>query len=154
MVRKRSKRVEIATDIAAPASIAFDIVADPRNHPRIDGSGTLTGLIFGPERLAMGSRFGMKMRMVVPYRMTNVVIAFAEGSEIGWRHLGRHVWRYTFVPLGDNSVRVTESFEWNRSPIGVIYPAAGVVGRNLLAMRRTLGVLKELAEAEYRKNST
>ncbi len=151
---RRAKRVEVAIVIAAPAVLVFDILADPRNHPRIDGSGTLTSLIFGPERLSMGARFGMRMRMGIPYRMTNLVTVFSEGSEIGWRHVGRHVWRYSLTPLGPESTRVAEIFEWDRAPLGPIYPAAGVIARNLMAMRRTLGALQELAEGEYRRAST
>ena len=33
--------VSASTTIAAPAATVFDILADPRQHPRIDGSGTV-----------------------------------------------------------------------------------------------------------------
>ena len=41
----------------------------------------------------------MKMKILVPYKMMNTVVEFEEGSRIGWRHVGGHVWRYILEPV-------------------------------------------------------
>lgn len=105
--------------VASPPGAIFDLLADPRRHHEIDGSGSVVASqIDAPERLSLGARFGMKMRIVVPYRITNEVVEFEEGRRIAWRHLGGHVWRYVLEPV-EGGTKVTEQFDWtnNRSPI-------------------------------------
>ena len=43
--------VSASTTIAAPPSTVFAILADARQHPRIDGSGTVLGLADGPDQI-------------------------------------------------------------------------------------------------------
>ncbi|MBV9291086.1 MAG: hypothetical protein JO222_01455, partial [Frankiales bacterium] len=47
--------------IPAPPADIFRLVADPRRHKDIDGSGTVRDAKDLPERLALGSTFGMNM---------------------------------------------------------------------------------------------
>ena len=129
--------------IAAPRQRLFDLVADPAMHPRIDGSGTVLGpTAGGPERLALGARFGMGMRMGLPYRTGNRVVEFEEGRRIGWWHLNRAVWRWEFADV-EGGTRVTESFDWSRSPVKPLM--ARFASRNAAAMRRSLERLEGLA---------
>jgi hypothetical protein len=146
MMRYPQKVVSAEIAIYAPAHKIFDFVAKPRNHSLMDGSGTVVESSFGPDRLYPEAMFGMRMHLVVPYRITNKVVSFEEGEEIAWRHVGRHVWRYRFEPVTDEETKVVESFEWDRAPLGPLYELTGTIGRNLLAMRRTLSRLKELME--------
>lgn len=59
--------------IDAPADRIFDVLADPRRHPDFDGSGSVRGAISGPQRLSLGAKFGMDMRLGVPYRVSSRV---------------------------------------------------------------------------------
>ena len=93
----RSARIHID----APASEIFDVIRRPSMHSRFDGSGTVQGSVRGPERLELGSRFGMAMRIKVPYTMTNEVVEFEPDRLIAWRHIGRHRWRYELEPISD-----------------------------------------------------
>lgn len=97
--------------VPAPPSQVFDLLADPRRHAEIDGSGTVRGQVEGPERLSLGARFGMRMHLVVPYRMTSEVVELEPDRRIAWRHLGHHVWRYELEPV-DGGTLVTETFDW------------------------------------------
>ena len=66
------RRVSRSVEVAAPAEELFAIVADPRRHSEIDGSGTVRVNIAAPAKLAAGDRFSTKMRMFgLPYRITS-----------------------------------------------------------------------------------
>jgi uncharacterized protein YndB with AHSA1/START domain len=98
-------------NIKAPAAQIFDLLADPRCHSLFDGSGTIQGNISGPVRLHLGAKFGMAMKIKVPYRITNTVVAFEEGRKISWCHLMKWTWSYELVDLGDEQTQVTETFD-------------------------------------------
>jgi hypothetical protein len=137
-------QVSTSRIIAADRQALFDLVADPAMHPVIDGSGSVQALRGEPDRLSIGARFGMDMRIGAPYRITNVVVEFEEGQLLAWRHFHGHRWRYRFEDV-EGGTRVTETFDWARarSRLGVVllgYPA-----RNLRSMRATLVRLEELA---------
>ena len=97
--------------INAPASEIFDVIARPAMHPVIDGSNSVKGVNFGPERLSMGAKFGMRMQIGIRYRITNTVVEFKENEVIAWRHLGGWVWRYELKTIAPNQTVVTESFD-------------------------------------------
>lgn len=107
--------------IAAPADQIFDVLADPREHSHFDGSGTVRGpLPTSPARLALGTKFGMSMRLGVPYRMTNTVVEFEEGQRIAWHHIGGHIWRYELEPCdGETLVRETADYTTSRTKLYV-----------------------------------
>src|ERR1700712_238881 len=98
--------------VAATPEQVFDLLADPRRHPELDGSGTVKGAVRGPSRLSLGATFGMRMRIGLPYLIRNTVVEFEENRRIAWRHFGRHIWRYELEPV-DGGTRVTETFDWS-----------------------------------------
>jgi uncharacterized protein YndB with AHSA1/START domain len=136
------RKVSASRVIAAPPERIFDVLADPAQHREIDGSGSVQGVRGGaPARLSLGARFGMNMRIGVPYLISNEVVEFEEGRRIGWRHLMRHVWRYELEPVdvdGVPSTRVTETFDWGPAPGGALYPLLGFPRSNLRAIEATL----------------
>ncbi|MDS1269894.1 SRPBCC family protein [Lipingzhangella sp. LS1_29] len=141
------RRVSRSVIIAAPADRIFDILATPDRHAELDGSGSVQGLMTGPPRLERGSRFGMRMRLGVPYRITNRVVEFEEGRRIAWRHFGLHRWRWTLEPLDDGTTRVTETFDYDNA-LAWFYVLSGWPARNARGIEDTLPRLKELAESE------
>ena len=102
--------------ISAPATQIFDLLADPRCHSLFDGSGTIQGSISGPVRLHLGARFGMAMKIKVPYRITNTVVAFEEGRKISWCHLMKWTWNYQLEEMANSKTRVTETFDAREIP--------------------------------------
>ena len=131
--------------IPADAQLLFDIVADPRMHPVIDGSGTVQAARDGdPERLALGAKFGMDMKLGAPYRITNTVVEFEEGQRIAWRHFNGHIWRYEFEPV-EGGTKVTEQWDarpvWNR----LLLRLSGFPARNRAGIQATLRRLGEVA---------
>ena len=103
-------------DISAPAQQIFDLIADPRCHQLFDGSGTVQGSISGPIRLHLGAKFGMAMKIRLPYRITNTVVAFEEGRKISWCHLMKWTWSYELEGLSNGATRVTETFDAREIP--------------------------------------
>lgn len=144
--------VSDSTTIDAPPAVVFAIVSDPRQHPRIDGSGSLQGVITGPERLtAKGDTFGMDMKLFgLPYKIRNKVVEFEADRRIAWRHFGAHRWRYELEPTEDGGTRVTETFDYTRyDPISAAaLRAAGFPERNRKGIAATLVRLKEAAESD------
>ena len=103
--------------INAPAEKIFAVLENPHRHKEIDGSATIQENISGPEKLVLGSKFGMKMHLGVDYRIRNTVVEYSENSLIGWRHVGRWIWRYELVNMGPNLTQVTETFDASRAPL-------------------------------------
>ncbi len=135
--------------IDAPAHVIFDILADPRQHSRIDGSGSVQEVTIGPERLSEGAKFGARMKMFgMPYKITNRVVEFEEDARIAWRHFGGHRWRYLLEPLGESQTTVTEQFDYSHHPaLGArAIEAAKFPARNRQGITATLTTLKAVAE--------
>ena len=142
--------VSVGRVVAAPAEDVFALLADPRRHREIDGSGTLRDIVDGPGRLHRGARFGMQMQLGGPYRMTNTVVVFEEGRRIAWQprpsnaaaalFIGGRIWRYELEPVdGGTLVRETWDVRQERFPLPLLAMRA-TVRRN---MARTLERLEE-----------
>ncbi|GAA4718728.1 SRPBCC family protein [Pedococcus ginsenosidimutans] len=146
--------VSSSIDVAAPADVVFGILADPRQHARIDGSGSVRDTVSGPERLERGATFGVDMKLGgVPYRISNRVVEFEEGRRIAWRHFGGHRWRYELEPVAGGGTRVTESFDYSMyaAPQRLLVEALGFPSRNRRGIEQTLRTLKAVAEADARE---
>lgn len=143
-IHDHGKVVSRSTVVPASADKIFDLLADARRHREFDGSGTVReAFVDAPERLALGSKFGMKMRIVVPYSMTNTVVEFEEGRRIAWRHLGGHVWRYVLEPV-EGGTRVTEEFDWSTNRAPLMLKVMNAQKNNATAIDKTLTRLAEI----------
>lgn len=132
--------------IAAPRETLFNIVADPKRHSEIDGSGTVKGeLVSSHERLELGSKFGMKMRKGINYRMTNTVVEFEEGARIAWKPAGNYIWRYTFEDVPGGTL-VTEQWDARKFKMRHLLALIGVPKSTKRALEATLGRLTDLTE--------
>lgn len=131
------KIVSVSQFVPATPQQVFDVLANPRMHPVIDGSGTVRGELHAPARLSLGAKFGMSMRVRFPYRITNTVVEFEEARQIGWRHFGGHVWRYLLTPV-EGGTMVTEQFDYSHNRANWFLRAMNAVSNNEVAMRKTL----------------
>jgi uncharacterized protein YndB with AHSA1/START domain len=134
--------------INAPASKIFELIANPRAHASFDGSGSIEKSISGPERLYQGAKFGMSMKIKVPYRITNTVVAFEENKKITWCHLMKWTWSYELHDLGKSTTQVTEIFDGHSIPAFSRWwlKKTGAVARNPKFMAKSLVQLKALCE--------
>lgn len=133
------RQVSASRVINAPAFEIFELLVDPAKHPLIDGSGTVLAAL-GREgrRLSLGDRFGMDMKMGLPYKIRNTVVEFEEGSLIAWRHFYGHRWRWQLKDLGDGRTEVTETFDWSTAWSGFLLERVKFPAKNLKAIRATL----------------
>lgn len=134
--------------IHASSKEIFDILATPTRHSEIDGSNTVKGNISGPERLYLSAKFGMKMKYVIPYRITNTVVEYDENRLIAWRHFGGHIWRYKLVDVTDNgnlpATEVTECFDYSMARSVKLIQLIDAPIRNLNSIEKTLDRLEKL----------
>lgn len=138
--------VSATRTVAAPAPDIFDLLATPRRHSEIDGSGSVRGVQKRtPERLSAGAKFGMEMRIGLPYKILNEVVEFEEPTRIAWRHFGGHVWRYLLDPVDEHHTRVTEQFDTTGSRAPAVMAVIGAKRRNAKAINATLERLQRWA---------
>lgn len=137
--------------ITAPPEKIFALLADPSRHPDIDGSGSVKAAKDSPERLALGSKFGMSMKLGIKYSMVSEVIEFEDGRRIAWqsrppgsigsRFGGGRIWRYELEPV-DGGTRVRETWDISQEKIKAMVRPARKKTRE--AMDATLGRIQDL----------
>lgn len=111
------RQVSVSRVIAAPPEAIFAVVADATRHADFDGSDSVKSAVGEPQPLTLGTKFGMNMRIGLPYRISNEVVEYDQDRLIAWQHFGKHRWRYELEPV-DGGTKVTETFDWStaRSP--------------------------------------
>ncbi|MEY3935498.1 MAG: hypothetical protein RI901_928 [Actinomycetota bacterium] len=129
--------------INKPSSELFNFIANPKNHPKIDGSKMVRGKAYGPKRLSMNSWFVMRQLRTIPYFMPNKVVEFEEGKLIAWRNASPSRWRYEFVTQSDGSTQVTQYLDCSRTPSKL---AKSELSWAAKAMAKTLVRFKEHIE--------
>lgn len=127
--------VRVSRRIEAPAADIFRVLADPRRHLEIDGSGMLRGAVSDAVVTGVGDVFTMRMYFSEygDYEMDNHVVEFEQDRRIGWEPVaGRghpdtvpgstaearwgHVWGYELTPDGLDATIVTEIYDCSRAP--------------------------------------
>ena len=143
------RQVSVSRVIQAPAADIFELLADAARQADFDGSGMVQNVRGESQRLELGSKFGMDMRMgKFPYRISSNVVEFEEGRLIAWAHLGKHRWRYELEPVDDGAAtKVTETFDWSTAVIPKAIEVAGYPKRHPASMEATLERLAGIVES-------
>ena len=145
-VDMKARRTSASRRINATPEVIFEILTDPAKHPLIDGSGIVQTLGEHYDKLEMGSRFAMSMKLrLIPYRMRSTVVEYDENRLIAWHHLGKHRWRYQLEPIEDGTL-VTETFDWSTSLAPKALELAGYPKSHLANIERSLERLADLVE--------
>lgn len=145
--------VTVERVIPAPAEAIFALLADPTQHPAIDGSGTVREARASDQKLALGSTFGMAMRQGVPYTVRNEVVEFEPNRLIAWAPgmsgiLGRisphgRRWRYELEPV-DGGTRVRETWDISRDNFRAFFRRGRLPEKVRQAMEATLERIEKL----------
>ncbi len=143
---KKNKIISVRKIVRASPDQIFDLLANPAMHVAIDGSGSLVASQSSkPQRLSLNATFGMRMKMGIPYTMTNKVVEFEEGKQIAWRHLGGHVWRYILEPVTGGTL-VTEQFSYGTARSPLMLKLVGLVRNKERDITKTLDNLADYFE--------
>jgi len=144
--------VRVERIIPAPPAAIFALLTDVNRHRDIDGSGTVRDARGEPDRLQLGSTFGMSMKMGMPYSMVSTVIEFEEDRRIAWQTRGPtplgkfvagRIWRYELEPV-DGGTLVRESWDITQESMAtkpLVRRAADETRKN---MAKTLERIEEL----------
>ena len=147
--------VSVQRLIPAPPEPIFDLLADPAGHALVDGGGSVQAARSGGRRLGLGDRFGMDMRIGLPYRTGNVVVEFEENRRIAWQTLaggrlkgilGGRIWRYVLEPV-DGGTLVTETWDISQEATLSKPVVRRMEGMTRTNMARTLERIEELVTA-------
>lgn len=144
----KNKIVSSSILIKASTENVFNFLANPQNHLLMDGSGQLQDFVDVPERLFLGSKFSMDVKLGAKYKVTNTVIEFEENHIIAWKHFGKHVWKYELEDKGDGKTLLTEYWNWGTMPFGArsAIELLGFPRRNLENIEKTLVKVAKLNE--------
>jgi uncharacterized protein YndB with AHSA1/START domain len=160
-----SKDVEtVERVIPAPPEKIFALLADANRHQDFDGSGTVKAAHEDtPKKLALGSKFGMNMRIVAPYSMVSTVVEYDENKRIAWQprpaypgvkyFAGGRIWRYELEPVAGGT-RVRESWDITHESIFTKPVVRQAASRTREAMEKTLERLEELLAREASTSTT
>jgi len=103
------------------------------------------------ERLALGSKFGMSMKLGIRYSMVSEVVEFENHRRIAWQSRppskfgakfgGGRIWRYELEPV-EGGTRVRESWDITHEKVKFFVRPARKKTRT--AMEKTLARIEEL----------
>lgn len=116
--RGGTKVVSASREVAAPAEVIFDLIADPASQPSWDGNDNLSEAATGQRVRAAGDVFVMTNTSGAVRE--NHVVEFEEGRLIAWHpsEVGApppgHLWRWQLEALGADRTRVTHTYDWTR----------------------------------------
>ena len=113
--------------INAPASAVFAVLADPKRHASIDGTGWVCETVDGEPLSTVGQIFRMRMyhsgHPNGNYETANRVEVFEPPQAISWATgyerddgtlgFGGWKWRYDLSPFGAAKTAVTLTYDWS-----------------------------------------
>src|SRR4051794_25194153 len=149
--------VTVERTIKADASAIFELLSDPSKHQQIDGSGSVRDAKEGSSRVSMGSKFGMSMKLGIPYSMVNEVIEFDEPKRIAWQTrppsigaklFGGRIWRYELEPTeGGTIVRESWDVSQEKQPVRALLHIGRTRDATRKAMTATLEKIEQIVTA-------
>lgn|SRR6478752_5204807 len=125
-----NETMSVTTTIPAPADAVFAVLADPANHPAIDGTGWVVKPLDDTLLTGTGQIFRMGMYQenhpAGSYEMANRVTEFTPPHAIAWEpgqdvagdgevKYGGWFWRYDLAEDGSGT-DVTLSYDWSAVP--------------------------------------
>lgn len=113
-----ARTVSATLEVAAPADVIFELIADPSQQPRWDGNDNLAEA--PPDQRVRGVGDVFTMVLSTGSVRENHVVEFEEGRRIAWlpadpgRPPAGHLWRWELEPTGETTTRVTHTYDWSQ----------------------------------------
>jgi hypothetical protein len=155
--------IEASLRIGAPASLIFRILADPRRHVDIDGSGMLREAVVDGPLSGVGDTFTMQMhRLGDDYLMLNYVVEFEPDRRIAWEPApgdpsraegddpakvgipAGYRWGYRLAPDGDDATVVTEIFDRGPLPEDLLHDGGAWINGTTTVLESMTATLRRL----------
>ena len=128
----------VKTTVDAPAEKVFAVLADPKTHQAIDGTGWVRESLDGEPLTETGQIFRVAMyhdnHPNKHYEMANRVEVFEPPRAIAWQpgsegrdnpardsdddtlEFGGWIWRYDLAPVDPGQTEVTLTYDWSAVP--------------------------------------
>jgi uncharacterized protein YndB with AHSA1/START domain len=143
--------VQVVVDV--PAANLFALLADPRRHAEIDGSGLVMGDVAARPITAVGQVFTMAMSDPSrgDYRTDNEVLAFEPDRLIAWSTADAGQppagvrWRWQLDPAGPGRTTVVHTYDWTNVTDPELLAAGSFPRVPAVAMRHSIRRLVALA---------
>lgn len=122
MIEQTPTSIVVTSTVQAPAGDLFAVLADPRRHVEIDGSGMLRPGADAQPITASGQVFTMEMHLssLGDYRTENHVVDFVDGRSIAWMTAREGLppagvrWSWQLEPVDDRTTVVIHGYDWSR----------------------------------------
>jgi Polyketide cyclase / dehydrase and lipid transport len=119
-IDQTATRIRVRATIDVPAAALFAVLADPRRHAEIDGSGMVQAAADSEPITATGQVFTMSMFRadLGEYRTDNHVLDFTDGRRIAWTTAREGQppagvrWVWALDPTDDDHTIVTHTYDW------------------------------------------
>lgn len=112
------RTVSATREVAAPAGVIFELIADPSQQPRWDGNENLAESPADQRVHGVGEVFTMVLSQGSVRE--NHVVEFEEGRRIAWLPAdpgappAGHLWRWELEPTGEATTRVIHTYDWSQ----------------------------------------
>lgn len=153
------EKVRADRTVNAAVETVFGVLADPRTHEAIDGTGWVRQSLDGKPLTEVGQVFRIAMyhdnHPEGDYEMANRVEVFDPPRAIAWQpgqgpddalEFGGWLWRYDLSPVGDDRTEVTLTYDWSDVP-AQLREHIGFPPFELSHLTNSLAHLAALAEA-------
>ena len=119
----QEKKITVSRTIEAPAQVIFDVLTNPAQHVKLDGSGFIRSVEHGDRIAHVGQVFTMNMEgphMGGEYKTDNHVSGFADDRLIAWKTAPAGTepkgweWMYELEQQGPNETLVTLTYDWSK----------------------------------------
>ncbi|MDQ2848137.1 MAG: polyketide cyclase [Actinomycetota bacterium] len=122
MIEQTETQIRVQQSVDVGAADLFAVLADPRRHVEIDGSGMLRADVSTELISGVGQVFTMAMHYPAlgDYRTENHVLEFEPGRRISWATAREHQsppgvrWSWDLEPEGAGRTSVLHSCDWSR----------------------------------------
>ena len=119
-IEQTQTSITVRAALLAGSDELFAVLADPRQHPKLDGSGNIVAVVSAARLICIGQTFTMDMSRpeLGRYRTENTVTEFVEGRTIAWtttrpgNPTSGFWWRWNLEPAEDGTV-VTHTYDWS-----------------------------------------
>jgi uncharacterized protein YndB with AHSA1/START domain len=120
-IEQTETSIVVRAFLPAEPDAVFALLADPVQHPRLDGSGNIRGVASAARLTAIGQTFTMNMSRpeLGCYQTENTVTEFVPGRTIAWTTTrpGNPVsgfwWRWDVEPTGSGAAAVRHTYDWS-----------------------------------------